>query len=243
MASLDSLLVRAAKAEKSVRRTTEAYGVPIRIKSVGIGTGTSGPLVEIDTHSSNLKLTDVDDVVVNISFASTYTTLGTLADKINSYEHWECKILDGLRSDASDNMMANGSVTAATVNGESVFDLLQLIASAKLEVRVTYDETVGNLRPAGSHRVTLNAFSIYATCTGGANTIKIYECDNASKTETQIWQGLGVNNTLLAYSPSSTTYPFGGITAKEGHDLVIVVAGTVTTAATTNYLQAEFIRE
>lgn len=241
MASQDFLVSRALAAEKAVRRTTEGNGVVIRIKAKG--TGTSTPLVEIDTTSSNLKLTDVDATVVNISFAATYTTIGTLADKINSYEHWECKILDALRADASNDVMTNGSVTSAVINGETVFDLTQLIASAKLEVRVTYDETVGNLKPAGSHRVTLNAFSTYATATGGANCVQIYDCDNAGKTETQIWQGLLTNNTLQAYSAFSSGFPFSGITAKEGHDLVIVITGTVTTAATTNYVQAEFTRE
>jgi len=242
MASKEFLATRALAATKCTRRVNEATGVVLRIKHVGTGT-TQTPTVVISNTSTTLTLTDAAAAATAIDFASAYTTVGAVADYINSLSSWKCKIMDGLRADASDNLMANGSVTSASINGETVFDLLQLIASAKLEVRVTYDETVGNLRPAGAHRVTLNAFSTYATATGGANCVRIYDCNNSTKAETQIWGGLLTNNTLQAYSAFSTGFPFSGITATEGHDLVIVITGTVTTAATTNYVQAEFTRE
>ncbi len=243
MASQDFLVSRALAAKKCVRRTVEAAGVVLRIKHVGTGT-TQTPTVVISNTSTTLTLTDGAAAATAIDLsAATTNSVGEVADYINGLSSWKCKIMDGLRSDLIDNLMTNGSVTSAVVNGETVFDCTQLIASAKLEVRVTYDETVGGLRPAGSHRVTLNAFSTYATATGGANCVQIYDCDNAGKTETQIWQGLLTNNTLQAYSAFSSSYPFSGITADEGHDLVIVITGTVTTAATTNYVQAEFTRE
>jgi hypothetical protein len=243
MASLDSLLIRNANAEKAVRRTTEGAGVVLRIKHVGTGT-TQTPTVVLSSTASVLTLTDGASAatVIDLSAATT-NSVGEVADYINGLSSWKCKVMDALRSDLIDNLLTDGSVTSAVVNGETVFDCLQVIASAKLQVRVAYDETVGALKPKGSHRVTLNGFSTYSTCTGGAGTLAIYDCDTAGKTETQIWQGLGVNNTLLTYSPSSSSYPFSGITAKEGHELVIVVSGTVTTAPTTNYLQAEFVRE
>jgi hypothetical protein len=241
MASLDFLLSRAAAATKCVRKTVEAAGVVMAIKHVG--TGTSTPTVVLSDTSSDITLTDGDGTVITADLSNaSYNTVGEVADWINADASWECKILDALRSDASNDVWTNGSITASVNTfGETVFNVTQLIASAMLEVRVTYDESVGNLKPKGAHRVTLNGFSTYATCTGGAGEIKIYDCYKG--TETEIWQALGVNNTLLTYAEGNATYPFSGITATEGHDLVIVIGGTVTTAATTNYVQAEFTRE
>lgn len=241
MASTDMLWARHLAAAKAVRRTTEANGVPLRIIHVGTGT-TQTPTVVLSNTSTTLTLTDGAAAATAIDLSNAaYNTLGELADYINGLSSWECKILDGLRADATDNMFTDGAVTPAVVNGEMCWSLTQLIASAKLEVRVCYDETVGGLKPKGAHRVTLDGFSSYATTTGGANTVQIWDCYKG--TETQVWGALGINNTLLTYSPSSTTYPFTGITADDGHELVIVIAGTVTTAATTNYVQAEFTRE
>lgn len=241
MASYDFLASRALAAEKAVRRTVEAAGVVMSIKHVG--TGTSTPTVVLSDTSSDITLTDGDGTIITADLSNaSYSTVGEVADWINGNASWECKILDALRQDNSDNLWTNGSISS-TVNtfGETVFNVTQLIASAKLEVRCTYDESVGNLRPSGSHRVILNAFSTYATATGGANCVQIYDCKGS--TETQIWQGTLANNTLQAYSAFSSGYPFSGITAREGHDLVIVITGTVTTAATTNFVQAEFTRE
>jgi hypothetical protein len=242
MASLDFLQMRSAAAKKCVRRTTEAAGVPLRIIHVGTGT-TQTPTVVLSSTSSTLTLVDgaAASTAIDLSNAS-YNTLGELADYINSLSSWECKILDGLRADLTDNQFTDGAVTPAVVNGEMCWSLTQLvIAGAKMTVRACYDETVGALRVAGSHRVTLNGFSSYATCTGGANTVQIW--DSYKGTDTQIWGALGINNTLLTYAAGNASYPFSGITADDGHELVIVITGTVTTAATTNYVQAEFTRE
>ena len=246
MASTDMLWARSLAKKKCVRRTTEGAGVPLRIKHIGTGT-TQAPTVVLSNTSTTLTLTDgaAAATAIDLSNAS-YNTLGELADYINGLASWKCKILDGLRSDATDNVFTDGAVTSAVKDGETVFELTQLIASAKLEVRITADEAVTSNRAKGSHRVTLDAFSYYADLTAAANCVQIYDCDNNGKTETQIWGATSVDTTVVTYAPNvagTNIYPFNGITAAEGHDLVIVITGTVVTAPTTNFLQAEFTRE
>ena len=243
MAGLDFLNMRKLAAEEVVRRTTEANGVMLKIKHVGTGS-TQAPTVVLSNTSTTLTLVDAAAATTTIDLSAAATdTIGELADYINSLSSWKCKIMDALRSDSSNDVFTNGTVTATVKDGETVFELLALIATATLVARATFDPSVDSGKPKGSHRVTLNGFDTYATTTGGANTIKIYDCDVNTKSETQIWGGLGVNNTLLTYSSSSSSYPFHPITAKENHELVVVIAGTVTTAPTTNYLQIYFTRE
>lgn len=241
MASLDSMVVRSLGATKCSRRTAEAAGVVLRIKHVGTGTGT--PTVVLSDTSSDITLTDGAGTVITADLSNgSYNTVGKVADWINGDPSWECKVMDALRSQASNDVWTNGAVSAATKNGETVFDVTQLIASGTLNVRCTYDELIGSTRAKGEHRVTLNAFSYFADLTAAANSVQIWLVDSKGATEEQIWGALSVDTTLVAYAPSSATYPFSGITAPSGKDIVIVVTGTVVTNAG-NFLQAEFTRE
>ena len=243
MASFDSLFSRKLASTKATRRTLEAAGVAIRIKHVGT-TVTSTPTVVFSSTSSTLTLTDGAAAVTTIDLsAAAYDTMGELVDYINGLASWKCRILDALRTDASNNTMTDGAVTSAVKNGEVVFDCTSLIASGQLAAVVSVDTAIDNLRAKLGHRVTLDAIDLYATCTGGANCLQVYERDLLTKTETQIWGATTANNTPYSYAASSSTYPFNGITAAEGKELVVVAVGTVTTAPTTNVLQVGMTRE
>lgn len=243
MASLEQLWIRAQAAVKCTKRVVDDTPVVLRIKHVGSGID-QAPTAVISSSSSLLTLTDGAAAATAIDLSATaYNTVGEVADYINGLASWECKVVDALRADASDNKWIDGSITAAVKNGETVFDVLQdTSAMAELKVRVAYDELIGSTRAKGSHRVTLTSFTYYADLTAAADKIQIYEYDIQGKTETKIWSATSVDTTLVSYAPSSTTYPFQGITATEGKELVIVVTGTVIDNAA-NYVQADFIRE
>lgn len=248
MASLDSLLIRASAAVKAVRRIVDDTPVVLRIKHVGTGT-TQAATVVISNTSTTLTLTDGAAAATAIDLAAAaYSTVGEVADYINALASWECKVLDALRADASDNMWANGAITAAEKNGELVFDVLQdTSAIAEYKVRIAFDERVTTSRPKGSHRVTLNSFSYLANLTAAADSVRIYDCElDGSRTEEKIWSAATDDNALTIYSPDvsgTRIYPFGGITAPEGHELVLVITGTVIDASGTGFLQACFTRE
>ena len=132
MASFDSLYMRKLAATKATRRTLEAAGVALRIKHVGTGT-TQAPTVVFSSTSSTLTLTDGASAATAIDLsAAAYNTMGELVDYINGLASWKARILDALRSDASDNTMTDGTVTASVKNGETVFDCTSLIATGTL---------------------------------------------------------------------------------------------------------------
>lgn len=243
MASLDMLWARSLAAEKKVRRVVDDTPVVMAIKHVGTGT-TQTPTVVMSSTSSLLTLTDGAAAATAIDLsAAAYSTVGEVVDYINGLASWECRILDALRADASDNKWADGSVTASVVNGETVFNILQdTSAIAELKVRVAVDTAVSTNKAKGSHRVTLDAFTYYADLTAAADKVQIYEYDPSGKTETKIWSATSVDTTVVSYDPINTSYPFRGITATEGKELVIIITGTVIDNAA-NYLQASYTVE
>jgi hypothetical protein len=237
MASQDFLQMRSLAAEEKLLRVVDDGPVVLRIKHVGTGT-TQAPTVVISNTSSTLTLTDGDASATAIDLsAAAYDTVGEVADYINGLASWDCKVLDALRADASNDVWVNGTVTAATQEGELVFDIKQdTSALAKYRLRVTYDRAVGALKPAGAHRVVLKKFIYNLDLTAAAGAVKVYEITDNGKTETQIFSALSVDTT-------DTTVDFGnGITPGEGNDLVIAVDGSVIDAAA-NYLQAQYKRE
>jgi hypothetical protein len=77
--------------------------------------------------------------------------------------------------------------------------------------------------------------------TAAANKVRIYETDPVTLTETQIWQGASVQSTTTVTSLDFSKAP---ITVKEGNDLVVLVTDAASiSAASTNYIQALYIRE
>lgn len=237
MGSLDSLESRYYNREQKCLRVVDDSPIVYRIKHVGTGT-TQTPTVVISSTGSLITLTDGAAAATAIDLSATaYNTVGEVVDYINGLASWKCKLLDGLRSDASDNMMADATISSAVIDGETVWDLKQDTSlMAKYRVRVTYDRTVVGSKAKGSHRVTLKEIRYYADLTAAANIISIYEWNATDKTETLVWTTSGVDTT-------DTTHDLnGGLCPGNGNDLIVEVAGTVVDH-NDGFLQAQYERE
>ena len=238
MASQDFLQMRSLASEEKLIRATDDEPVVLRIKHVGSGT-TQAPTVALSATSSTLTLTDgaAAATAIDLSNAS-YNTVGEVADYINGLNSWECKALDALRSDATNDKWIDGSVTSAVKEGETVFDVLSdTSALAAYRIRVTYDRSVGSTRPSSGHRVVLKKVIYNLDHTAAQGVVKLYEVTANGKTETQVFDG------GLSVDITDTTHDFGdGTTPGEGNDFVIAVDGTVVDADA-NFLQAQYKRE
>lgn len=240
MSSRKYLESRFYAAEKAVGKVVDDTPVVYRIMDVAGGSST--PTVVMSDTSSTLTLTDSDGDATVIDFsAAAYDTVGEVADYINLQESWECKILDALRSDDSDDTVLNGAVSSASINGETVFDVLQDTSAAIfLTYRCTYDRSVSVNKPKGSHRVNLEQFVYYANLdTATVDTIKIYVWNPKYVTETQIWQATSADASETTHA--FTNYP---LTGGDGNDLIIrVTDSTSLTDDSSNKLECEYTKE
>ncbi len=115
MASLDSLTSRYYAAEPTAARVVDDAPVAIRIKDVAAGTST--PTVVFTSTFSTLTITDSDGNATAIDLsAAAYDTMGELVDKINSTAGFDAKLLDALRSDASNDVFVTATVTSSSVD-------------------------------------------------------------------------------------------------------------------------------
>ena len=158
MGSLDGALTRQALAENIVvnRGTDEA--VALRQKYVGTGTVTSVTAV---TATSVVNVTS--DGETDTYLFATYATFGALVDAINADGIFEARVVDVLRSDATDDNILAEAITTATTdeNGDSVFDL-KVDTDGMFYVGVCLSGNLGfNFRPAG-HKVQLSAIDYLA---------------------------------------------------------------------------------
>ena len=231
--------MRALSAQTTGIRYADGKPVALKITHAGLTAVTSVTVVT----GTGITLIDAAGTSGSIAFA-TYTTLGALADYINSLANWDCKILDGLRTTlTSASNLVDGAITAATDDGEVSYKvLLDTTTTFTYPIRCTYDRSVGNVKPKGGHRVKLVGFDyVLNVGTAAANKVRIYETDPVTLTETQIWQGASVQSTTTVTSLDFSKAP---ITVKEGNDLVVLVTDAASVAAAaTNYIQALYIRE
>ena len=231
--------MRALAAQTTGIRNTEDAAVALRI----IHTGTTA-VTSVVVNADTIVLTD--DVDAQTITLSTSATMGKVADNINALANWKCKLLDSTRAQitTTGSTLMTGTKTATSKFGEWGYDiLLSTTVAFTYPIRVTYDRTAGNLLPAGGHRVKLASFEyVLDVGTAAADMVKIYEWDPVLRTETQIWQAASVDSTTTVTSHDFSKAP---ITAKEGNDLIVLVtdAASITSAATTNYIQALYIRE
>lgn len=239
MASLNSLQMRSLAAQTTGIRVAEDEPVALRITHVDDAAVTS----VVVTSATNLVLTDAD-ATSTFTFGSGYGTLGLLVDGINATANWKAKILDGLRATLTTaSNLVGGTLTANSKNGEWGYDvMLDTTTTFTFPIRCTYDRTAKGLLPSSGHRVKLVNFEyVLNVGTAAADMVKIYEWDPVEKTETQIWQAASVDSTSTV---TSFDFSKGPITAKEGNDLIVLVTDAAAiTDATTNYLQALYIRE
>jgi len=230
--------MRSLAAQTTGIRNTEDAAIALRI------TNPSKAVTSVTVNADTIVL--IDSVDTQTITLSTSGTMGAVADAINATANWKCKLLDSLRSQitTTGSTLMTGAKTANLKLGEWGYDiLLSTTVAFTYPIRVTYDRTAGNLLPAGGHRVKLVNFEyVLDVGTAAANMVKIYEWDPVLRTETQIWQAASVDSTTTVTSYDFSKAP---ITAKEGNDLVVLVtdAAAITSAATTNYIQALYTRE
>lgn len=240
MSSLDSLLSRYYAAEPTVGRVVDDTPVVIRIKDVAGGTST--PTVVFTDTFSDLTITDSDGTVSTWDLsAAAYNTMGELVDAINGTVGFEAKLLDALRSDASNDVFVTASVTSSVSEGETVFDCCADTSAVKaLTYRATIDRGVVSNKPKGSHRVKLGKIIYNANVSAAENNaVRVYKWDAVNKTETLVWS-------LKSVDVTETTITFANLlTAGEGNDYIIRVMDTtsLTDSAGVNFMQVEFIRE
>lgn len=256
MASKDFLVARHYAAEDVVARVEADGSKAICIREIHGGAST--PTVVISNTSTTLTLTDSDGAATAINLsAAAYNTFGELVDYINGLTSWECKLLDALRADLTDNVLVDGSVSSSVAeSGETIFDVpVDSDAAFSITYRCSYNrdfDTIKRYAAApttgsslfenkvkGSHRVNLSKFTYYANVgtDASANSVRVYTYDPATQTETQIWGAKSVDST-------ATTVTFADpLTAGDGKDLIVRVLDAGSLADASLYLELEYTRE
>lgn len=238
--SQDFLVSRYYAAEPTCGRVTDDEPVALRITHVSPVAITSVTV----TSATGIVLIDADGTTT-IVFA-TQTTLGEVADTINGTANWECKVLDALRADASDNIcLPNSAVTATVVNGETVYDVLVDVSVAVYYTyRCTFNRNVHDEKPNGNHRINLTRFTYNVNVgTAASDQVQIYKYDKENNNETQIWQALSVDG--AGSGANDTTHTFAnGMSGGDNNDLIVRITDAATiTDNGANFLQCEYTRE
>jgi len=230
-------------AKGSVGSVIDDKAVALRVRYKGTGTVTS----VVVTAGTSVVLTSSDGGAETFAFA-TYTTMGTLADKINASSYWKCKLLDCLRTDltSSSAILNNAGVTIDSLgNYDLLLDTSVCLDSASAHVftyRVTFDRNFDKSGIQPQHRVRLQEIFYNIDVSGAAaNGVRIYEWDASKKTETQVYRNTSVDAT-------DTTKNFAGgngtLDSDFGNDLIVrIVDATSITNATANVLQVTYIAE
>jgi len=208
-------------------------------------TGSDGVTSVTVTAITGIILIEADAAVTTttITWAAS-ATIGAVADLINAATNWECKVLDALRADASDNNLVDGAISATNTDGVSYYDCLQDTSVLQaITYRCAYNRGVALTKPNLGHRVHLQQFMHDIVHNGAeVNGVRVYEWDAEHKTETQIWR---------AVSPASgvaTTENFasgeGMITSGVNNDLIVRLQdSTSLTDDDANYMEVSYIRE
>ena len=218
MASLDGLKVRKLLERGVVVQEGADTPIQIRMRYIGAGSVTS---VTVTTGTSIVTVTVEPTGTVTKTYAfATFTTVGALADQINSDGLFEVKVLDALRSDATTggNYQINGAIVAGTdANGVAVYDVLTDTSVYKaVTACLTNARNFDRSKISESHRVHLQAIQYWATLGGaGTNLVRIYL--RRKGVETQIFGEISV-------SATSTTINFAGglgdITGNDGDEII-----------------------
>jgi hypothetical protein len=231
--SLNQTLLNQANALHRSGFTKDDICIALRLKYKGTGTITS---VTVDV-STDLEMITSDGGTETFTFAA-YATVGALADAINQSSYWEAKILDSLRSEATDDKFIDGAITAGS---EGYYDVLtDSDALDKVSYRVTTNRDVGVEKPGG-HRVRLSEVKYYQDLTAGvANGFRIYEWDPVAMTETQIYGALSVQTTATTVNFASGN---ATVDARPGCDLIVTLAGGAFADGSGNFMDVAYIVE
>jgi hypothetical protein len=233
MPSVEGLKTRKllARGETITKRTDT--GVALRLRYIGTGTVTSITV----TTATNIVMITSDGGTDTYAFA-TYTTVGALADAINTDKIFECVVLDTLRSYATASQFVDGAITASsTLDGELVWDV-KTDTDACYYIAVCLDPKYREFdRPGSGHRVSLIGYE-YSTNfnAAGANCEQVWIRRGA--VEEQKIGRLSVDTTL-----TSRTFGSGNskLTAPDDAQIIVLVKDAATTwsNATSDYVQAD----
>lgn len=239
MASTDSLKVRALNAAGAIQVSRDDTPVAIRLQYVGTGSVTS---VTVTTATNIVAITS-DGGTDTYTFA-TYTTVGALADAINSDGIFSAIVLDALRADATTgSQFVTGAITAGNDdNGVVIWDVLAdtsvlkaMTATLSLRRNCNVPTTLAKM-----HRVHLQEIVYYTDVNAGsANAVRVYY--RTGSVEKQVFGRLSVDATATTLSWASGQ---GKLTAPAGADIIVRVQdATSLTDSTSNLVQATGIYE
>lgn len=220
MPSLDSVQTRSLLALGDVRQAGTDGSVAIRLRKVGSESATSVTV----TSATNVVL--VGSTTTDTYTFAAYTTIGALADAINNDGRWEAKVLDCLRSLASDdNLLAAAPVTAGTdANGTVVWDI-NTDTSVSLQIGVCLTPNRDFDLPAG-HRVHLQQV-VYSVNMGTAAADSVQIWRRRGMVETQVFGQLSVDTTETTLTFASG---IGAISGREDDELIVLVKDAATLA-------------
>lgn len=241
MASLDSLKVRALAAKGAIQVSRDDTPVVLRMRYVGTGTLTSITI----TTATNLVVVSSDGGTDTYAFA-TYTTVGALADAINSDGILECKVIDALRADSTGSSMflENTALSATTdENGVTCYDAhadTSVFKALTSTLSLSRNFNTGTQRLFSGHRVHLQEIVYYANVNAAAaNSVRVYFRKGTVET-----QQFGVASVDATKTTINWAAGLGKLTAPEDADIIVrVLDGTSLTDAADNFIQATGIYE
>lgn len=234
MGSLDSALTRQVLARGEVRQVGTDTPIAIRLRNLTGGAVTSVTV----TTATDIVIITANGGTDTYTFAA-YTTIGALADAINADGIFEAKVLDALRSGASDNFLLAGAITAGTDdNGVIVWDVVY-DTSASLSLPVCLTPFLNFDSPKG-HRVHLQEVK-YGVNMGTAAVDSVQIWRRRGTVEKQIFGALSVDTTETTISFASGE---GKITGNVNDEFIVLVKDAATLAdATSNYVRVTGVIE
>ncbi|MFA7301829.1 MAG: hypothetical protein WC069_05985 [Candidatus Shapirobacteria bacterium] len=217
MASRDSLEVRKLLAKGAAVFAGTDKSVALRLRYVGTGTVTSVTAV---TATSVETITS--DGGTDTFLFSAYATMGALADAINGLGIFEARVLDVLRSAASDDAILAEAITTATYdeNNNPVYDL-KVDTSGMFYVGACLSNNRAFGLPVDGHRVSLQEIAYVANMgTAASDGLKVYARDIKSGSERLVYAGLSVDTTATTVNFASGN---GSITSNDGEELIALI--------------------
>ena len=224
MASRDSLEIRKLLSRGTVVYKSTDTSVALRLRYVGTGTVTSVTSV---TATGVTAITS-DGGTDAYTFAA-YTTMGALADAINADGIFEARVLDVLRSAASDDAILAEAITTPTYdeNGNAVYDL-KVDTSGMFYVGACLSTARGFDSNSDGHRVSLQEINYVANMgTAAADGLKVYSRNIKTGAERLVYAGLSVDTTATTVNFANGV---GMITSRDGEELIVLIKDAASMA-------------
>lgn len=217
MASRDSLEIRKLLAKGAAVHAGTDKAVALRLRYIGTGTVTSVTAVT----ATSVETITSDGGTDTFLFA-TYATMGALADAINGLGIFEARVLDVLRSAASDDAILAEAITVATYDESNnpVYDL-KVDTSGMFYVGACLSNNRAFGLLSEGHRVSLQEIAYVANMgTAAADGLKVYARNVKTGIERLVYAGLSVDTTATTVNFASGN---GSITSNDGEELIALI--------------------